>query len=130
MPLGLSAVRLLAVERQACRLVLGGVDLVDGTPVFDIKPYAPYTDSIPDAAGGFADASPEMRLCVTFSAEARDFLADKEPLRRLIEQVLALDPRPAFHGDPQRVYAVGLDDVEVRWRVKAGEARVVSVRPV
>ena len=70
-PLGLSAVRLLAVERRACRLVLGGVDLVDGTPVFDIKPYAPYTDSIPDAAGGFADASPEARLCVMFSAEAQ-----------------------------------------------------------
>ena len=69
-----------------------------------------------------------MRLF--FKTASQDFLADKAPLRRLIEQVLALDPRPAFHGDPQRVYAVGLDDVEVRWRVEAGEARVVSVRPV
>ena len=128
-PLGLSAVRLLAVEREACRLVLGGVDLVDGAPVFDIKPYVPYSDSIADASAGFADSAPEQRLRVTFSAEARDFLADKEELRRLIEQVLALDPRPAFHGDPQRVYAVRLEDVEARWRVEAGEARVASVRP-
>ena len=127
--LGLSAVRLLAVEPEACRLTLGGVDLADGAPVYDIKPYVPYADGIADAVGGFADARPEARLAVTFSAAAQAFLRDRIALRRLIEQTLALEPRPAFHGNPERVYGMRLDDVEVRWRVEDGAARVIRVEP-
>ena len=128
--LGLSAVKLLTVEPKACRLVLGGVDLVDGTPIYDIKPYVPYADAVAEASGGFADRAPDEGLVVSFSSQAQAALVGRERLRRLIRQTLALDPRPAFHEDSRRVYVMALEEVEVRWRVIDHGAWVLEITAV
>lgn len=135
-PIGLSAVELAGFGRENGRLLLRlrGADLIDGTPVLDIKPYVPYADSIPDARGGFADGAPEARLRVHFAPEAEAQLRAREAaqpqLRRLIEQVLGADPRPAYRGDepPGRVYGMRLLDFDLRWRVEDDVARVVELR--
>ena len=98
--LGLSVVRLLEViERPEPLLRVSGVDLLDGTPIVDIKPYLPYADAITDARGGFAPAAPAARLVVCFSPQAEDDLAglpNPAEMRSLVTEVLALDPRPAY----------------------------------
>ncbi len=136
-PIGMSAVRLDAIERGAdgVRLRLGGVDLLDGTPVLDVKPYLPYADSIPGARAGYADAAPEPLLEVAFADPAEQALRQRsggEPLRRLIARVLAFDPRPAYRaadpGADTRIYGMRLQGAEVRWRVTAGTALVLDVR--
>ena len=136
-PIGLSAVRLKAIERdaQGGRIWLGGVDLLDGTPVLDIKPYVAYADSLPGARAGYAERAPEPLLRVAFAEAAARALherADAESLRRLIEGVLALDPRPAYRsanaGADARVYAMCLQRVEVRWRVEGDTALVLAIR--
>jgi len=137
-PIGMSVVELAAVEfpRGRTQLRLRGVDLLDGTPVLDIKPYLPYADCVPGARGGFAAAgSPEL-LGVTFSARAREQLTRQthlEPAKfqRLIAQVLSQDPRPAYAGstDAERVFGMTLWDYNVRWQVTGGRVRVLSVMP-
>ena len=96
-PLGLSAVKLEAIEGS--RLLVSGVDLMDGTPLLDIKPYVPYSDCIPQATQGFARGAPEARLQVSFSPTAESQLLQHEhaeELRRLIVELLQIDPRPAY----------------------------------
>lgn len=129
--LGLSVVELIAIEREGgLSLRLRGLDLLDGTPVLDVKPYVPYTDALPEARAGFAQEAPTARLQVTFAPQAEAMLAGDERLRELIGQVLALDPRPAYHGeDPERVYGMRLADRDVRWRVRGGVAEVISLQP-
>jgi len=135
-PIGLSVVELAGFSREDGRLVLHlrGADLIDGTPVLDIKPYVPYADSVPDARGGFAGSAPEAHLRVHFTPEAEAQLRAREPaqpqLRLLIEQVLGADPRPAYREDepPGRVYGMRLLDFDLRWRVEDGVARVVELR--
>ncbi len=136
-PIGLSVVRLDGIERgsDGVRLRLAGVDLLDGTPVLDIKPYLPYADSLPEAQAGYADNAPERLLDVAFADPVERMLdsrADGAELRRLIESVLGLDPRPAYRsgdgsGDP-RIYGVRLQGVDVRWRVDGRKALVVELR--
>ncbi len=133
-PIGLSAVELGPIERAdgRLRIQLRGADLVDGTPVLDIKPYIPYADSIPSARGGFADQAPAATLCVDFTADAEAILQgrdDAAPLRELIVQVLGQDPRPAYRqvDDGQRLYGMRLYDIDVRWRIEGGLARVVAI---
>ncbi|QTF93536.1 tRNA (N6-threonylcarbamoyladenosine(37)-N6)-methyltransferase TrmO [Halomonas sp. BM-2019] len=125
--LGLSLVELVEIDtRRGVRLVLGGADLVSGTPVLDIKPYLPWAEARPEARAGFAPEAPP-RLPVDFTPEVEAALtgrADGESLRALIRQVLAQDPRPAYHrrtlgGDHDRIYGVRLRDVDVRFRVFA-----------
>jgi tRNA-Thr(GGU) m(6)t(6)A37 methyltransferase TsaA len=135
--IGLSAVRLLAIDRAPGRLSLrlGGADLLDGTPVLDIKPYVPYADCLPGARGGFASTPPEPHLAVTFAAAAERELAARgsagERLRRLITQVLAQDPRPGYrrHQPDSRDHGLRLAGLEVRWRVTGGAALVTAVQP-
>ena len=133
--LGLSVVRLLEViERPAPLLRVAGLDLLDGTPVLDIKPYLPYSDSIRNANGGFAGSPPEPMLEVQFSVEAeRDLAAleDAERLRALIRQVLVWDPRPAYRRgpEPDRIYGMRLAGRDLRWRVNVLGAEVVSFAP-
>jgi tRNA-Thr(GGU) m(6)t(6)A37 methyltransferase TsaA len=137
-PLGLSAVKLdeIITRGAQVRLELSGTDLLDGTPVLDIKPYLPYADTIDGAGGGFAQEAPGACLAVEFTADARaacDRLeADTAPgITRLIEQTLALDPRPAYKsdGDPDRIYGFKIYNVDVRWKTSAGKAIVVAIRP-
>lgn len=132
--LGLSVLALHGVEHhgEGLRLAVSGLDLVDGTPVYDIKPYVPYADSLPQARGGFADAPPTAPLAVRFSDSAERQLLACDPggaLRRLIIQTLALDPRPAYRREDNadRVYGMHLDEYDVRWRLADGVALVIEL---
>lgn len=116
--LGLSSVRLLEVDLQSSEgplLRVCGADLKDGTPIFDIKPYIPYTDSHPDASGGFASQPPAKKL----SVECPDNLLSKLPesVRQPLLDTLSLDPRPSYHSDSERVYGMRFLSYDVVFRV-------------
>ena len=117
-PIGLSAVKLDEVDLNDGRgpvLRLRGVDLVDGTPILDIKPYIPYADAIPDAAGGYVNRAPES-LKVKWQVAAADGLEDQ--VKQLIEATLAADPRPAYqHKEQGREYGCLISGYNVRWEV-------------
>lgn len=135
--LGLSVARLEAVDLTADGPVLRlrGLDLLDGTPVYDVKPYVPYTDAVADAVGGFADG-PIPRLPVRFAAAADAQLAaraDCDEVRAVIVAVLALDPRPGYRQDETdsgRVLGMRLYDFDLRWRMAAGEVEVLELLPL
>ena len=133
-PIGLSAVELGPFERRDGRLVLElrGVDLLDGTPVLDIKPYIPYADSIPDALGGFAGQAPGSGTRVLFAEEADralNLLKEGEELRRLIVRLLEQDPRPAYleSGSRRTEFGMRLSDYNIRWTLVGGVAEVISI---
>ncbi|MEB6338449.1 tRNA (N6-threonylcarbamoyladenosine(37)-N6)-methyltransferase TrmO [Serratia rhizosphaerae] len=136
-PIGMSLVELKKVRIQSGEVVLelGSLDLVDGTPVVDIKPYLPFAESQPQAVAGFAQAAPAADMPVSFSPLAEQQLLQQQTrypqLRRFITQVLAQDPRPAYRKgeDTGRDYAVWLLDFNVRWRVVAGMTEVLSLEP-
>lgn len=117
-PLGLSCVKL---ERYRVDPVLGpvleisGADLLDGTPIFDVKPYLPYADCRPDAVGGFAADAPEPRLQVEFSDTALHAVPPET--MAVLREILALDPRPSYHHDPERIYGMSFAGMEIRFRV-------------
>ena len=125
--LGLSAVTLEAVAPG--RLTIGGADLLDGTPVLDIKPYLPWSDAVPDAAAGFAEAPPPARP-VYFAPAAEAALAqrpDGEDLRHRLAAVVALDPRPATGRTEGRVYRMAFADVDVAFVEEEHGLRVLSL---
>lgn len=117
-PLGLSCVRIGCIEYGADGPVIHvlGADLMDGTPIYDIKPYLPYADSYPDAEAGYVDALSAERLDVVVPDAVRIKLEDDELLDTLVE-VLSLDPRPSYHDDPDRVYGMSFSGVNVRFKV-------------
>lgn len=122
-PLGLSCVQLEGVDWDAQDgpvLIVRGADLMDGTPIYDIKPYIKYADSHPDAACGYVDSLAERQLEVIVPQEIEFAFADKEALAALRE-VLALDPRPSYHNDPEREYGMSFAGYNVRFRVADGE---------
>lgn len=125
-PIGLSCVRLLRVE--GCELVVAGADLMDGTPILDIKPYLPYTDARPNAVGGFADAVRKNDLTVVIPPELEGKLPAE--LREALVELLAEDPRPHYQDDPDRIYGFPFAGYEVRFRVQNGEATVLSIESV
>ena len=122
-PIGLSCVRLVRIENG--ELVVTGADLMDGTPILDIKPYLPFADSVPDATGGFAEPLREYALQVIFPEE----LLQKLPLhlREPLREFLAQDPRPAYQQDPSRVYGFPFGDYEIRFSVSEETLTVLSV---
>jgi len=136
-PLGLSVVELERVEREKgkVRLHLKGIDLVDGTPVLDVKPYLPYVDSVPQAQAGFAQQAPGIEFSVEFSPSVLNVLHQEElrwpGLAQLIEEVVRLDPRPAYFKDSGRnkPFAICLHDLKIRWRVLAGVAIIDEILP-
>jgi tRNA-Thr(GGU) m(6)t(6)A37 methyltransferase TsaA len=124
--LGLSLVKLEGVDGN--ELLLGGVDLIDGTPVYDIKPYLPYAESIPDAAAGFAgDEIP--RLKVELADEVVEIFEKLSPrAQAVIREVLAIDPRPAVQAeDSDRVFGALLCGRDVRFTITGGVCRVVEL---
>lgn len=123
--IGLSSVRLLRIEPGPV-LVVSGADLVDGTPILDIKPYIPYADSHPDARGGFAQEAPHPSLTVV--DDHGMLLQIPEEQRKTIEETLRQDPRPHYQHDPQRVYTMSFGRWEVRFRVTEEWLEVVGVK--
>ncbi len=121
-PIGLSCVKLLRVENL--ELVVGGADLMDGTPIFDIKPYVAYADCIPDAVSGFAAEAPGKKLDVFIPEE----LPLNEAQRKVLEEVLALDPRPAYQEKPEKEYVMPFEGGEVVFRVADGCLSVTEFR--
>ena len=127
-PIALSAVRLDGVERTEAWgtvLRLRGADLVDGTPVLDVKPYLPYADCVPDALGGFAAAPAAPALAVDIPPDLLERVPPER--RRALLGVLAQDPRPRYQKDPDRVYGFGFAGLEVRFSVADG---VLTVREI
>jgi tRNA-Thr(GGU) m(6)t(6)A37 methyltransferase TsaA len=138
-PIGLSAVELLGLVRdgRGLALRLRGADLLDGTPVLDIKPYVPYADALPQARGGFAKESPASAWRIELAEEARVQIASLDPggtrqVGPLIEQMLHQDPRPGYMDRyPGRdAFVMRLYDLEVHWTLRHGVARVTAVEPV
>lgn len=124
-PIGLSSVVLERIEYTDDRgpvLHVRGADLMDGTPIFDIKPYVAYADSHPDASGGFTDTAEFKKLCV----ELGDGVTP--PLSEGLIEVLENDPRPRYHDDPERVYDMEYDGREVKFRVCGDTLTVIEIR--
>lgn len=129
-PIGLSCVRLERVELESAQgpvLHVSGADLMDGTPIFDIKPYLPYADCRPQAAGGFTDQV-ERRL---LQVECPSHMLAQVPgdRRQALLGVLANDPRPSYQQDSSRIYGMAFAGFEVRFRVSEGMLTVVQLRP-
>ena len=127
-PLGLSCVRLLGVEKHpgyGTVLRVGGADLLDGTPIYDVKPYLPQADCHPEALGGFAESTPWHGLEVEMPPELLAKVpADK---RRALLAVLAQDPRPSYQADPTRVYGMSFASLQIKFQVQDGMLKVVDV---
>lgn len=133
-PIGQSVVRLDGIEPG--RLLLSGIDLLDGTPILDIKPYVPYADALEDARNSLAESAPPQ-LSVDWSATALQQARQQaqrlqQPVQELIEQCLAQDPKPAYQRpDAGREYGVRFWDINVRWHYpQADRICVLAVEPV
>ena len=127
--LGLSSVRLLEVEQTGSFgtvLHVGGADLMDGTPIFDIKPYIPYGDCKMDATGGFTDRAEDFLLKVDFPEELLKKLPEQK--REALIGVLSHDPRPSYQKDPQRVYGLTFAGYNIRFTVQGDLLTVQEVQ--
>ena len=127
-PLGLSCVRLREIRRDRALgpvLIVAGADLLDGTPIYDVKPYLPYADCRPDAVGGFAARPKEADLTV----ECPPALLDRVPAdkRSALLAVLAQDPRPQYQDDPERVYGMAFAGLEVKFQVAGDRLAVTEI---
>lgn len=126
--LGLSSVKLLGVEdtaRWGRVLHVGGADLMDGTPIFDIKPYIPYGDCHPDAVGGFTDRAGAFLLKVKFPGELLSRLPEDK--REAAIGVLRHDPRPSYQKDPERIYGLTFAGFDIRFQVREDTLTVMDV---
>ena len=126
--MGLSCVRLLGVEHTqeyGTVLHVGGADLMDGTPIFDVKPYIPYGDCHPEASGGFTDRAGDFLLTVDFP---QDLLAQiPEEKRQALVGVLSHDPRPSYQKDPDRSYGLSFGGWDVKFQVREEILTVTQV---
>ena len=124
--LGLSLVRLERVDESGPSLIVSGIDLMDGTPIYDIKPYLPYAEALPDARGGYADAHRDDRLEVDFPPALLAQVPEAKSAALL--QALALDPRPAYQDDPDRVYGFFFAGRNIRFRVQDRRLTVIEIQ--
>ena len=127
--LGLSCVELIAVEHtenNGTVLHVAGADLMDGTPIFDIKPYIPYSDCKPSATGGFTDTTARQTLSVNFPAEMLEkFPEDK---REAAIGVLCQDPRPSYQHDPARIYGLPFAGFDIKFQVNDDTLTVIDIK--
>ena len=136
-PIGMSLVELKGIRCQKDQVILelGSLDLVDGTPVIDIKPYLPFAEALPDARASYAQDAPQADMAVHFTSEITTQISELEKryprLRDFIVEVLAQDPRPAYRKEEEagNTYAVWLLDFNVRWRVTAAGFEVFALEP-
>ena len=126
--IGLSVVKLLSVEKneQGICLIVGGADLLNGTPILDVKPYLPHADCILDAVGGYADAVSEKRLLVVFPDELKAKLPP-EKISGLID-CLAEDPRPSYQDVPDRIYGMAYGNYNVKFTVHGDVLTVTDLQ--
>ena len=156
-PIGLSCVKLEGIEmtQDGPVIIVSGVDMRDGTPVYDIKPYLPYAEAHPDARGGFTDTTKGRKLKVVWDtgkggvrksdegvSGAEDAGSDEgasnlkipegftDEDMRTVSEILAQDPRPAYHDDPERVYGMSYKDYNVRFKVSGDTAHVTGIDPL
>ena len=122
---GLSCVRLAGMEKgkEGTVLRVAGADLVNGTPIYDIKPYLPYTDCRPEASGGFTDSAEKKTLRVIIPETLREGMTEGEI--RALTAVLRQDPRPAYQEDPERIYAFEFGGKHIEFSVAGG---ILTVR--
>ena len=129
--LGLSCVKIEAIETDSPMgpvIHVSGADLMDGTPIVDIKPYIPYADSFPEARGGFTDSAGDFLLDVVFPEELlKKFPADKLDAAK---EVLSHDPRPSYQRDPERIYGLPFAGFDIRFQVRENTLTVVEVEPL
>ncbi|MBE6837197.1 MAG: tRNA (N6-threonylcarbamoyladenosine(37)-N6)-methyltransferase TrmO [Ruminococcus sp.] len=128
-PIGLSCVKLLKVEKDeklGVVLYVSGADLMDGTEIFDVKPYLPYCDSKPDATNGFALAEPEGKLTVKYEEKLLEIIPEDK--REGLLEILSQDPRPAYQQDGERVYVMPFSEFEIAFKVRENELKIVNVK--
>ena len=129
-PLGLSCVEIDRIDLSTPEgpvIYVRGADLMDGTPIYDIKPYISYADSRPHAVSGYVDRLNERNLKVVIPSEMTTGITDKSIMPALVE-TLQLDPRPSYHDDPERVYGLSFAGYNVRFTVSDGILTVVEIR--
>lgn len=129
-PLGLSCVEIDRIDLTSAEgpvIYVRGADLMDGTPIYDIKPYIAYADSRPHAVCGYVDRLHDKLLKVVMPPEMTTGITDKSIMPALVE-TLRLDPRPSYHDDPERVYGLSFAGYNVRFTVSDGVLHVVEIR--
>ena len=127
-PIGLSVVKLEKVDlhtEQGPMLHVSGVDMMDGTPIFDIKPYIPYTDLQPYATGGFTDTIDKQQLKVVFPEQLLSLIPSEK--RKALTEVLSLDPRPSYQDDPERIYGLLFAGFDIRFSVSENTLTVKEI---
>ena len=129
-PIGLTVVKLLAVEDspEGKVLIVAGADMMDGTPIYDIKPYLPYVDSVPGAVGGFTEGTADYHLQVDFPEDLMGCVP--KDMQETLLGVLSQDPRPAYQHDETRVYGLPFGSMDVKFTVKDGILTVVDITEV
>ena len=134
-PIAMSCVKIEKINltgENAPSIEVSGADLMDGTPIVDIKPYLPYADSVPEATGGFAEAVRFKKLDVDFAAEAQVALDEQFPAdkKAALVELLSEDPRPAYQRSADRVYGVRFADFEIKFQVQGDHLTVVAILPL
>ena len=130
-PIGMSVVKLEKVELHTENgpvLHVSGADMMNGTPIFDIKPYVPYTDSRPDATGGFTDIVDKTELRVVFPEQLQSLIPVEK--RQPLTEVLSLDPRPSYQNDPERIYGLLFAGFDIRFSVNEAILTVKEIKVV
>ena len=131
-PLGLSCVKIDGIDlftEEGPVITVKGADLMDGTPIYDIKPYIRYADSRQQAVCGYVDTLAERSLKVVFPSELSEKIEDTSIIPSLVE-TLRLDPRPSYHDDPERVYGLSFAGLNVKFRVNGPVLTVEDVQPL
>ena len=127
-PIGLSCVKLESIDYSAENgpvIIVSGADLLDGTPIYDIKPYLPFVDSQPEAVGGFADTVKDDQLKVQCSEEITAQIPEQH--RQAVLDILAQDPRPHYQQDPDRIYGMEFADMEIKFRVEENTLTICEI---
>ena len=127
-PIGLSSVKLIGVEKTAehgCILRVAGADMLDGTPIYDIKPYLPYVDSHPDASNGFALDEKAGGLEVDFPEHLLEMIPQSK--QKALVEVLSQDPRPGYQNEPERIYGIEFAGFDIRFRVNGKNLTVIEI---
>lgn len=127
-PIGLSCIEFVSIETREHNelvIVVRGADLLDKTPIYDIKPYLPYVDSHPEAKGSFSDRKKEYSLEIHYEENVFENVSSAK--KQQIIQLLSQDPRPSYHDDPERIYGMSFDGLEIKFKVASGILTILDI---